>query len=641
MTQTRVNLQPGRTGHVTIRSALDDTNLQAPHGYSTQGARGGVFNRRVIVENTGRTVLEGFKLIVNGKDLFTFAGLSRWLSLSREPARAAMQLFSLIRDNVFHATSRLRENDNPFKMLAYWGYGICGNHAPAFTKLLSYLEIPARRIHLNGHVVDEYRIGDSWQILDADQNMFYLKWDNENLASFRDIIADPLLAIRTKAKGKYGRYDMRIAWTNAALFEYLAPRRRPRRSRRLRDLDGNAWTLFPGERIVFHLATPPEQALGITDITMWGKARQTALRKIELRVDARARRASAGRSTITIRCRYPIYRIINRRTGQSIRLNDALQDHGDRVRTTVRLHTTPTDRQFAVFCHGARLALPELQRGSNKVQLAAHGRQGRATVTFLTAAPRRAALPRASVTRTPHVFRDRPPLFGLRADKGTSAVWSQISRTRDFAVVPPNFDSLQPFSRHLQVDKVSDTLFCSGRTYYLRVKACRNGVWGPWSEPFLFQVLKPARPTQLRRRRLRSGKVKLAWSGPCGGNTEYLVFGSDRFDFVPDIYADFQIARSGNHRALRESKNRNLLCITRQTQCALDGTHAFYRVIARRGESFSVPSELVDARQAGHKPAPHGTPRVLLVRFDRRPDTRRRGAVRNNYDGRLRELGKR
>ena len=60
-------------------------------------------------------------------------------------------------------------------------------------------------------------------IVDANHLAFFLHFDNKTLASFEEVLRDPLLILRTKAYGKYGDFDIRKSWENMGLYEYLNP----------------------------------------------------------------------------------------------------------------------------------------------------------------------------------------------------------------------------------------------------------------------------------------------------------------------------------------------------------------------------------------------------------------------------------
>ena len=54
-------------------------------------------------------------------------------------------------------------------------------------------------LNSGAHGITEVKVDSSYAVIDADQQAFYLKFDNNNLASYDDLRMDKYLYVRTKA----------------------------------------------------------------------------------------------------------------------------------------------------------------------------------------------------------------------------------------------------------------------------------------------------------------------------------------------------------------------------------------------------------------------------------------------------------
>jgi len=186
---------------------------------------------------------------------------------------------------------------------------------------------------------------------------------------------------------------------------------------------------------------------------------------------------------------------------------------------------------------------------------------------------------------------DSAPSFRIDADADVDSLWWQISATDDFAFVPPNFDAVIAPTETLRFDLRTATFFSPSQPYFLRVKARRDGVWGEWSAPLAFQVEKAARPAPATET-VADGKLRLSWPD-AGAGAEYLVFGSNRIDFVPEPFAEEEIVAMREQTVEFARPNKNLIAIVMEPEIEVKPTVRFYRVIARRGDALSVPGDLI------------------------------------------------
>jgi hypothetical protein len=625
-------IDTNQTVNLYVASKIDDSNLRDPHGRKC-GERFGYFNKKIIVENIGQEILKGINLTINDKNYSTFRDLKKYLKLDNSQSDSIKKIYSFWKDNVVHATSDKKINDNPYYLLNFWGYGLCGNSAEALTVLLSYMDIPARRIHLNGHRVSEYFYENKWNIIDGDQNVVYIKLDNKTLASFREVLEDPFIAQRTNVLGKYTSYNIENSCANTALFEFINPKENPiqkidKRKLDLEDSSRSQWVLFPGEKIIFHYDESPEMAIGESDISAWENVKDITLGKIQVIIDTALRRETAKSDTITISTKYPVYKIVDHISGRSMYLPK------EQVCTQLNLCCDNNIKQVSVFCHGARESFPIISKGENVISLKGQGGSGKAKITFnYNMFEEDMCLPQIRAVNLYGIFKYKQPLFDLEGSGDIEKIWWQICDQRDFQFIIPNFDCLQDFSKRVELSKIDNSFFRNNGDYYFRVKARSKGIWGEWSSPFQFSVIKPNQPENVKYLTLEETKIKITWDCEDADGLEYLIFGSSRLDFIPDIYADKQINKMIDGIAKNTSKNENLLMTTSEKYCVLDDKNLFYRIIARRDSSFSTPSSILSVHsKIGNTERGIGFPKVLQVRHSIRRGKEYENGSKNIYE---------
>ncbi len=573
-----LELHAGQPAEFTLNSPVDDRNFQDPRAYQHQGTSTRVFIRRLTLTNTGATPLTGPLLVVNGRDWSSAEALRRSLDLPPNPALAMPRLFSFWRDHLTHADHACEGAKEPLALLNFWSYGLCGDSTVALSRLATHYGIPARKIPLNGHVAAEYFYDDAWHVFDTDQNASYLRLDNRTFASAADLRVDPFLARRTKVLGRYAPIEAGAMAFNTALHEYLAPREEKPTKSKTPPAAVRADVLQPGEQMIIHAAEPPEAPVGRAALEKWGPVRESTLRVVEWVLRAGARRDAAGK--VNVATGFPILRAINHTTGETI------EAPAGRAVFEIAIATRSADDRISVFTQRARASLPLPQRGRNTVLLAASESKGIAKLETEWDRPGEIVVPKATAE-----LADAAPSFRLRSEPAADQLWWQISSARDFHFVAPNFDGVIAATDTLRFDPLTSTFFNPGETYYLRLKARRDGVWSEWSAPVEFRVEKPARPAPLAAA-VVGEKLRLSWPD-AGTGTEYLVFGSNRLDFLPEPFAAEEIVVLREQIIEQQRPNRNLVATTSEPALELVPEHRFYRVIARRGGVLSVPSELL------------------------------------------------
>ncbi len=540
-----VDLREGDRATVELASPVDDAHLANPVGYFPPEKPAARVVRRITVENIGPVPVRNPDVRINGAPLLPVGDPLQTLGVS-DP-RDLLGLFAKWRDRAIHATTDLEANENPFALLHVFGAGFCGDYTRALAAITAMLGAEARFARLNGHSVIEHRLGGDWMLLDGDQNLFYLGWDNQTPVSEDDILADPLLALRTQVFGRLASWELAAAWQNTSRFEFVEASRSQKRFHLKHAPSPPPWSLFPREKLVIDLARTPDRI---------GAAREElranpALRAVTCVAEFHSARPAGDKLALP-------YPPIDRPAGEPI-------------------YEASTEK--VVACQATLAQFPSLRTGKNLVEMKG---SGRIRLTFDID-----AIDRTPVS--PPVVRGGKLHFHFEAE-GADRLWWQLAATSDFHLVPPNFDRVTAFASDLTLSSPIDQTFLSPGEHFLRAKIRRDGVWSDWSPPLRIQTDKPPQPRAVQLEGADGDQMRIRWKP---GQGEMLVFGSARLDFLPEVYGGIEVTRMENG-AVRESRpNRNLLA----TVPAKDGeayvpVRSCYRLIARDQGLLSVPSPL-------------------------------------------------
>ncbi len=82
------------------------------------------------------------------------------------------------------------------KMIGVYGHNICGNNSSTMCALYSLAGLQARRRGGTGHVIPEIWFDDKWNYIDTDMFGYVYLPDDEHLASFDELVANPELFAR-------------------------------------------------------------------------------------------------------------------------------------------------------------------------------------------------------------------------------------------------------------------------------------------------------------------------------------------------------------------------------------------------------------------------------------------------------------
>ena len=572
------NLRAGQSTEVVLDSPVDDRHFQDPRGYQHHGASTRTFIRKLTLTNTGRVPLTGPLIVVNGRDWSSSETLRQSLALAAAPSSSMPRLFDFWRDHLSHADNRCDGSKEPLALLNFWSYALCGDTTSALMRLATSYGIPARKIPLNGHVAAEYFYDSAWHIFDTDQAVTYLRLDNRTLASAADLRADPFLARRTKALGRFAPVDEGAMAFNTALHEFIEPREEKPAKYKSAPASVRAETLLPGEQWIVHAAQAPEMPVGLAALEKWGPVRETTLRVVEWVISTAARRDASGK--VTVATGYPIWRAVNHTTGEVV------TPPAGQATFEITLPTRGFDDRISVYSQRSRASLPLPGKGRNSLLLAASAASGVGKLEIDWEKPAELVVPKIAAEQI-----DATPTFSLRAEPGADLLWWQISASEDFTCVAPNFDAVISATDTLRFDPLTATFFNPEQTYRLRVKVRRDGVWGEWSVPLEFRVEKPARPTPVAAA-VQGVKLRLSWPA-AGAAAEYLLFGSNRLDFVPEPFAEAEIVTLREQAVEHRRLNKNLVATVAKPEIELVPTFHFYRVITRRAGVLSVPGDLI------------------------------------------------
>lgn len=536
---------------LTLPVEVDDAHLCEPPGYFAPSLPAARVVRRIVVENTGGEPISRPDIRINGRPLFPAPDAAA--NLGVDDPRDLPSLFAAWRDRIVHATTDLEAARDPLELLGDLGAAYCGDDARALATITVSGGGVARFARLNGHSAAEHRSGSSWVLLDGDQNLLYLGWDNRTPVGEAEILADPLLALRTQVFGRQSTWELAAAWQNAARFEFVDASREQKTFRLKGATSSRDWQLFPGEKIVFLLDSEPPEALAATKELRSSQALRNTVCTVEFH---------SGRDASTpVRLPFPIM----------------TRDAGEPAYEAASANGTITGQV-------ARAQIPPLLGGANSIE-ARNG--GRLSVMFDYEPSEKSPVPAPVVHPRDGVLH----VEGAAPDR----MWWQISRDADFHLVAPNLDRVTEPAATIKLSKIDESFLDNG-DWFARVRVRRDGVWSDWSPVASFSVGKPEapHPLTLDMEGADGDQMHIRWK-PADG--EMLVFGSNRLDFLPEIYGDSEVVRMENGAIRERRPNRNLLAtIPAREGEAWVPLRACYRLVLRRDAVLSVPSPLLRAK---------------------------------------------
>lgn len=574
---------PGGSAILDLSLEVDDAQLANPPGYFLTEAPAGRVISRVVVENVGSGQAPNPVLRVNGRPYLTLTDPLDFLGLA--PTPDPLRLYEAWIGLRVHGTTDLDANHDAIEVLRSIGATFCGDDTRALGRMLAPAGIETRFARVAGHSVAEYDFGgDRWTLLDGDQNAFYLLLDNRTVASEADLLADPFPVLRTRVYGRQAEWSRAAAAQNAARFEFVEPG--DRKTFRVKGEPASTdWTLLPGERLTFDPDRIPGAVVASTPDLARNKTLAGAVRVAEFTVDLAARRKGG----IPLRAPFPIL---------AVRAEDGetrIADPGEEPILEIEM---PPGDSATLICQVTRMAMPTLRAGENDLRSEAAAALGIEFQIDPAAAERKEVDP--PTVQADAIFENHIPAF--QVDGPAERIWWQVSDDIDFQTVPPNFDTVADFTPEIRIRSRLDRTFLSAdRKHYFRAKIRQSGVWSDWSHPVTFTTGKPAQPSIIG---VLVADAQLAEVSFEKQGVGMRVYGSNRLDFLPQLYADVEPIRIENNRIVESRPNNNFLIeVDGNRGFAIVPLRRFYRIIAELGGAYSVPSALAKLPVGANVPA--------------------------------------
>ncbi len=530
--------------------------------------------------NTSNRVIRSPRFCINGKPPDRIESLIR-TDDNPTQRQKALRLYRHWTDNIVHYPVGIKACRHPFLLNNYWGYNICGFAAAFLSSILQKLGIPAQKVPVQGHVVHQYRINERWIILDADLNCVYRMLDNRRFAGFDDIRKDPLLVHRTNTYGRHRSFDLERNRFSASLYEF-----HPTEMKKPPAYDSDVFSglpkpmsLYPGESITYDFERTIRRPLKESSAPLPKEVGEVSLMQVRYRFRP-DRRPADRRGEKVLFTRYSIRSIRFVDTNRTIDVPD------DQIVTHVSL---PADvaEEIECICQCSRVTAPRILRGLNTIRLDSPDKDVEAELTIdLNPEVSSMKPPTPPELSVKDQYRDEPVCFEWNSGNAQS-IWIHVLGEDE----QPLLDYVRKAEVSIGFHPLEQTFFDNGGIYRVRAQQEIDGTWSGWSEEVTFRVAKPSTPHDIKIELNREGDILASWRG--GEDCEFLVFGSDRLDFIPDIYTDEQPV-DGLDGKLEMKSVSNLLCRTNARTCRIPKPCVFYRLIALRNGVYSNPSVMID-----------------------------------------------
>jgi hypothetical protein len=583
--------------------------------------------RFIRLENVGDADVVNPWVLVNGKrDWRTTANIVKdALGAYGDPQRMtdaekAQALWDFQRRHRFHATTGDLEVRDPVKLLNIYGYGLCGDSASVLADLLRVSGFRTRRGYPIGHCVNEAWYGGAWHLLDADEGMIFLARDNRTIASEHDVARDHDLVKRAQSDE-----------TLAALYSYDAAHGGDLPSHIAHTMN---LTLRPGEALEwrwdsagkYHRAPEPALYMVPTDLKGWGEDAVAALANgrwsysppLPKQPDPVTWKMEipyvivGGRLKLRLHAGSYVFRISrdNNQWTEAARveapsdmeavksLDEFFPNAGPAVyRYFLRAEwqgsgagidavTIENDLQMA------RLSLPALELGDNRVRYFDESKSSRAVRLTLDWVERNAPPPPspasaiapadgAEVEGTQVSFRWRD------GGKDVADYRFQLSEEPSMRfTLTPAFDAATSGKTELLLP--AEGLLNPGQRYYWRVRAkSSGGVWGEWSKVWSFVPQGPGAPQNVRLEADGPDAFVLRWNASSAGRpaTQFRIYASNEKGFTVSDRAHRVATGALKNKGLFAGVESqvfppNFLAGASGTEFKLRPQHAFYRVVA-------------------------------------------------------------
>ncbi|MCK5707869.1 MAG: hypothetical protein KAI43_09465 [Candidatus Aureabacteria bacterium] len=583
-----------------LKSNVYDNNLKSPLGFINSESSKTLINKIKIINN-GKEPVRRIIVNINKNTILNKKDLINKLRLNDSKERSVHLIYNYWINNRFHATSDIKENDNPFFVLNCLGYTICSNDSYSLSYLLSLFKIPSRRIPLIGHNVREYYFNNKWNIIDGDTNSRYFCLDNSKLASYKEIKENPFLALRTLYGGKYEKYNIIKSWKNMSLIKYGDDNKYVKEERKVVHVNFKYYDIYPGEEIVFYNNKFPEIAISKRDLRIWKcNVRKKALNRIEQIVNIKERIKDSNK--IIINTLHPIYKIKNL-SGDELELledkcilkNGQELIYHDCFRDKLELRTLSRDGYIKIYCQSSKASFPELNNENNFIDIC-HDNIKDHLIMSLYVDKKLLKKRKLSIqigNRINKFIYKRPYFICKTESCNVDKIWWQISRDKDFVRILTNLDKVEKYRRRIKLSEIDNTFISNNKEYYFRVKAKKNGIWSNWSETFKFTVKKPSPVRNISVLR-KDDKTFLKWNSEKNNNDEYVIFGSSNMDILPCIYSRNILNKIIQYDKIvsKISSNNNYVGKTKDNIYEVS-ENKYYMIITKCKGQYSVPSDII------------------------------------------------
>lgn len=556
----------------------------------------GPFSRycqKLIIENEGKETVYGCLPTTNEQRLLTLDNLAKILAKEKQPLIALLQIWR--KSMALHPSSN--NNWSTTTALDYLNFiGSCppNEYQKQFIQLCHQLGIDTRLASVRGKQVYDFNChGDDWSFIDVISGQVYLGWDNTTPVSSEAMMDDPLLVLRAKTLRLSDQMDFAKAWQNFAHFEVIDPSLMDDEVtfEQVKCIATSGFDLYPNEKLIYLPSTDDNDS----------NPYQISVEQI---LDWQTRHAKTDG---TYQSPFPIHQIYNN-TDVPLYLKDqqvTLQPNesysfSDQMIFKIEIQSEDSSSGcIKVISKCAWNLFPVIKSGINTIDLGTGENHSTVKLTFeVDEELENFVQPLVVIHNQADHFEYTAPHFCLNTTAANPAteIWWQISSDAEFKNLSTNLEQKQPFSSEITLSSINETFLNSDDTYYFRVRGCRGGQWSNWSETFAFTVKKPDSVNLIEFDQIDAHEYILDWSREAEASDtpiEYLLFGSNAFDFIPSIYSATQINEIIDGKVIIEERNENLLASTTDTKFIVDGSLAYYRIVARKNGQLSIPSPII------------------------------------------------
>jgi len=598
--QINISLHNETSKAFQFESSIDESSvdrIQTPLGKNLSPN----FTKKIKISNIGSKPLIGFFPTFNHNNFRTIENIRKSINLYNQPGDL-YRLFNFFHDNIWHATNHLFENYNPCYLFNVTGYGLCSENSNVLKEILSNKNSRSRLLSLHGHVVREFYTDSHWCIIDGDRNAIYLNWDNKTLASEAQIIEDPLIGIRTKIDGKHTPYKFGWSWANTSLFEFASYHQHKidfKNIKNKRNFSQFLFDLYKGEFLIFHYNISPELSIGKGRTAHKKDIDKQLLCSIEQKIiiDKRIKN-----NKLTIRSAWPFYKITNTLSSEIEILNTGnILLPGESARMinqsnfTLTLETKSSTGNITTFSQASRLSLPKITSGSNHIDLGVQSNPTKLEFSINLNTKIHKNISSAAIKLDSKHYVHSPPSFKIiNNEKVPDLIWLKISPDSTFLFLPPGLNHIIPFTSSYKLSKIECSFLNPNQKYFVKIRPQKNGVWGKWSKAKSFYVTKPEQVKNITLRPSLPHNLILSWNKNNDKDIMYHVFGSNSKDFIPDLYTPIKIREIKNHyNVISADTVTNRIISTKHNSVLLNKKFSYYRIIAQKDSSYSVPSSLI------------------------------------------------